>query len=251
MSSYDLASLHTALRMTKNLMPFCLRSCHLCAPISITKARHLESSLLLTVIQIKGLEAKSLNGASDFPISAESPHAPMRQAPSDEHKVLTDSLRRLDVNLRHRLDDEKTHLSMSSTTAPSVRSGTTFAMDEKESIRPDDSASVKAAEDDDSNSGPASRYGSEAGSKGLQWARRTGSGLADELRRGPLSSPNPLSVGVQLELPRPEPQVTAGSMVYHYQDPDEKLLEAMDNPKDRLFLLQLEKQVIAFIQDSR
>ena len=35
----------------------------------------------------------------------------------------------------------------------SITSGTTFALDEKESLRPDDSASVKAAEDDDTFSG--------------------------------------------------------------------------------------------------
>jgi hypothetical protein len=49
----------------------------------------------------------------------------------------------------------------------SITSGTTFALDEKESLRPDDSASVKAAEDDDTFSGrgsivAGSRIGSEA-----------------------------------------------------------------------------------------
>ena len=52
----------------------------------------------------------------------------------------------------------------------SITSGTTFALDEKESLRPDDSASVKAAEDDDTFSGrgsivAGSRIGSEAAGK--------------------------------------------------------------------------------------
>ena len=52
----------------------------------------------------------------------------------------------------------------------SITSGTTFALDEKESLRPDDSASVKAAEDDDTCSGrgsivAGSRIGSEAAGK--------------------------------------------------------------------------------------
>jgi hypothetical protein len=143
-------------------------------------------------------------------------------------------------------------------------------LDEKESIRPDDSASVKAAEDDDSNSGPASgdpnsRYGSEAGSKGfppeiservpnnmknLHWARRLGPVTMEEVHRGPLASPNQLGV-YQPEPPRPDAEPSNEPLIYSYPPPDEKLLDAMENPKDRLFLLQLEKQVVAFIQSTR
>ena len=36
---------------------------------------------------------------------------------------------------------------------------------------------------------------------------------------------------------------------FSYLMPDEKLLEALDSPKDRLFLLQLEQQMIAFVQN--
>ena len=182
--------------------------------------------------------------------------------------------------LRPRLDDEKTHLSYYSATAPSldgksVASGTTFGLDEKESLRPDDSASVKATEDDDSNSGPASgapnsRVGSEAGIKAFReqfpeasernppglpkhfsWARKSGSGAVEELRRSALSSPgvgNPIAAETSTaELPQP-----STSFEYKYQlQPDEKLLEAMESPKDRLFLLQLEESVITFIRDSK
>jgi hypothetical protein len=34
-------------------------------------------------------------------------------------------------------------------------------------------------------------------------------------------------------------------------DPDEKLLEAMKSPKDRLLILQLEEKIRHFIKDSR
>lgn len=179
-----------------------------------------------------------------------------------------------------RNDDEKSHLSFSSTKAPSldgksVASGTTFAMDEKESLRPDDSASLKAVEEDDSNSGqasgaPSSRIGSEAGGKAfrdqfneisermgpsghriLQLNRRVLVGNPEEVPHGSLpsmASANPIATTV----PRPEANPTGVSVPhFNHQEPDEKLLEAMETPKDRLFLLQLEQQVISFIRDSQ
>lgn len=182
------------------------------------------------------------------------------------------------------LEDDKTQLSYSSTKPPSldgksVASGTTFAMDEKESLRPDDSASLKAVEEDDSNSGhasgaPSSRIGSEAGGKAfrdqfneisermgpggqrplpLQNNRRILQGVADEGSQGPLASLGP-AIPAAASIPRPEMAPVSGPaplFSYNYQGPDEKLLEAMDSPKDRLFLLQLEQQVISFISDSQ
>lgn len=179
------------------------------------------------------------------------------------------------------LDDSKTHLSLSSTKAASIdgksiTSGATFALDEKESIRPDDSASVQAAEDDDSNSGresgaPNSRMGSEAGVKAfrdqfneisermgpalhqrpLPLARRLVSGIPEEAHRGIPSVGNTINQ-VATGIARPESGLPgAPSFPFAYSEPDEKLLEAMDTPKDRLFLLQLEQQVISFIRDSQ
>ena len=179
-----------------------------------------------------------------------------------------------------RLDDEKSHLSVSSTKAPSfdgksVASGTTFGMDEKESLRPDDSASLKAVEEDDSNSGPASaaassRIGSETGGKafrdqfneisermgpgghrGLPLGRGNPSGNMETPQPGPLAS---LASTIPMVAAHPRPEVlpsTVPAALYNYQEPDEKLLEAMETPKDRLFLLQLEEQVISFIRDSQ
>ena len=179
-----------------------------------------------------------------------------------------------------KLDDEKTHLSSSSTKpasldGKSVTSGTTFAMDEKESLRPDDSASVKAAEDDDAYSGPASgaassRVGSEAGSKAFrdqfyEISERMGPGI----QRGMIISRRPIS-GIQEEGPQGTlaplaPTLTAPAIIprsdvletngaafpFNYQDPDEKLFEALESPKDRLFLLRLEQEVINFVKDSQ
>ena len=178
-----------------------------------------------------------------------------------------------------RVDDDHTQASSSSTKPASVdgkstTSGTTFALDEKESLRPDDSASVKAAEDEDFGSGPASgapnsRVGSEAGSRAFRdqfyeitenigpsphrmhpLGRRVIPGIEEEspqLSRAPLVSVMPAPISL------PPPQLVAQNgapMQYQYQEPDEKLFEALESPKDRLFLLRLEQSVITFVRDS-
>ncbi|MCJ1243464.1 hypothetical protein MMC30_000661 [Trapelia coarctata] len=182
------------------------------------------------------------------------------------------------------LEEDKTQLSCSSTKPPSldgksVASGTTFAMDEKESLRPDDSASLKAVEEDDSNSGqasgaPSSRIGSEAGSKAfrdqfneisermgpggqrpmpLPNSRRILQGNADEIPQGPLAVLGS-AIPATASIPRPEMASVSGHVPvynYNYQGPDEKLIEAMANQKDRFFLMALEEQVISFIRDSQ
>jgi hypothetical protein len=144
----------------------------------------------------------------------------------------------------------------------SITSGTTFALDEKESLRPDDSASVKAAaEDDDAFSIRGSLVaGSRIGSEVAARARGIPLGDIPE-RRLPQQAPGVVAQGVltpqssSSEQPAGAPLGVAGSSdalgVIYRQAPDEKLLEAMASPKDRLFLLRLEKQVIDFVQDSK
>ncbi|CAJ2502566.1 Uu.00g099600.m01.CDS01 [Anthostomella pinea] len=150
----------------------------------------------------------------------------------------------------------------------SITSGTTFALDEKESLRPDDSASVKAAADDD-----------EAFSiRGSMIANsRMGSDVArvHRLRLGDMPERRivqvPLLPGSQeqgvgtpqsvassqpppLEQPQPLGPVSGPSDAFassYGQNPDEKLLEAMQSPKDRIFLLRLEQDVINFVQSSK
>lgn len=177
-----------------------------------------------------------------------------------------------------RLDDDQTHLSSSSTKPPSLdgkstTSGTTFAFDEKESLRPDDSASVQAVDDDDVGSGqasgaPSSRLGSEAGSKAFRdqfyevsenaptgahrshpLSRRI---IADIEEEGPPLTHPPHAAPVPAEM-LTHPEVVAPvrpTINFEYREPDEKLFEALDSPKDRMFLLRLEQEIIKFIRIS-
>lgn len=176
-------------------------------------------------------------------------------------------------------DDDQTQISSSSTKPASLdgksaTSGNTFALDEKESLRPDDSASVKAGEEEDFYSGPASgapssRVGSEAGSRAFrdqfyEISERMGPGPHRSYptgRRGipgieeeaPQMSLPPLTAALPtaIALPRPEVITPIGAPFgFEYQEPDEKLFEALESPKDRLFLLRLEQEVITFVRDS-
>lgn len=123
----------------------------------------------------------------------------------------------------------------------SIASGTTFALDEKESLRPDDSASVKAAADDDDASSllAGSRIGSEA-------AARSRAGQLSDLRNPHGSQPQ----GVMTPQSTSSEQPDALNVIYR-QAPDEKLLLALSTNRDRYFLLRLEKDVMDFVQNSK
>jgi len=149
----------------------------------------------------------------------------------------------------------------------SVTSGTTFALDEKESLRPDDSASVKAAEDDDTFSGrgsivAGSRIGSEAAARAYraQFSEipdRRSMQPMQELQNQGIITPQSGSSGQQTTddgKPKPLIPATGGPEdfnIFYRQTPDEKLLEALESPKDRIFLLRLEQDVIKFVKDSQ
>ncbi|KAH7026291.1 uncharacterized protein B0I36DRAFT_365878 [Microdochium trichocladiopsis] len=147
----------------------------------------------------------------------------------------------------------------------SIASGTTFALDEKESLRPDDSASVQAAADDDEAFSvrgsllATSRGGSEVARIhrlriGDMPERRIVQLLPETHDQG-LSTPQS---GVSSQQPPTDPSQILGpgngadpmNSVYG-QNPDEKLIEAMKSPKDRIFLLRLEQDVINFVQSSK
>jgi hypothetical protein len=149
----------------------------------------------------------------------------------------------------------------------SITSGTTFALDEKESLRPDDSASVKAAEDDDTFSGrgsivAGSRIGSEAAARAYRAQfyevpdRRSMQPMQERQNQG-ISTPQSGSSGQQrTDDGKPKPLIGAtgapdGFNLFYRQTPDEKLLEALESPKDRIFLLRLEQDVIEFVKDSK
>ncbi|OTA87027.1 hypothetical protein M434DRAFT_35560 [Hypoxylon sp. CO27-5] len=148
----------------------------------------------------------------------------------------------------------------------SITSGTTFALDEKESLRPDDSASVKAsAEDDEAFSVRGSliansRMGSEVARIhrlriGDMPERRIVQILPESQDQG-IATPQS---GVSSQQPPVEQPQTLGIVngssdaftSMYGQNPDEKLLEAMQSPKDRIFLLRLEQDVINFVQSSK
>ncbi|GKT50962.1 uncharacterized protein ColSpa_11143 [Colletotrichum spaethianum] len=151
----------------------------------------------------------------------------------------------------------------------SITSGTTFALDEKESLRPDDSASVKAAaaEDDDSFSFrgpnlPSSRMGSDIAARargiiqlGDMPDRRLAQPISGALSQGMITPqsassdqpPMPSANALSATLPD---SANLLNTIYG-QAPDEKLLEAMASPKDRLFLLRLEAELIKFVQNSK
>lgn len=135
----------------------------------------------------------------------------------------------------------------------SITSGTTFALDEKESLRPDDSASVQAAaEDDDASSLLAgSRLGSEAAARArTRPAIAMGSHAAGILTPQSTSSEQQVENGAPLQLHAEAGSSDALNVIYR-QAPDEKLLEALASPRDRYFLLRLEKEVIDFVQNSK
>ncbi|KAF2662333.1 hypothetical protein K491DRAFT_710273 [Lophiostoma macrostomum CBS 122681] len=179
------------------------------------------------------------------------------------------------------VEDSTTQLSSSDgSTKPasldgkSVASATTFALDEKESIRPDDSASLRAVEEEDIAS-PAesvaagSRVGSDSGV-----ARAFRDQLHEIAVMGPLPQrgappgrfPHPNANGQQTLFDPNQPMNGIGPSVSqpiingmptvpaaHNMStiPDEKLIEALESPRDRLFVLKLEQDFIDFIKDSR
>jgi hypothetical protein len=168
-------------------------------------------------------------------------------------------------------EDDGTHLSSSSTKmtnfdSKSLASVTTFAMDEKDSVRPDDSASVQAIDEEESLSGhasgaPNSIAGSEAGSRVFLDQFRDGIPTRPRgvlLVSGPLfngaqpvnGTIPPDSVANNFVIPANPDSIQDGQILHGFPlEPDEKLLEAMKSPKDRLLILQLEEKIRYFIKE--
>ena len=250
--------------------------------------------------------SQSGRGSRSRGVTERSPNLPERPSPTCEkiandettsalhvHREIQSSMKRLAISEKGvirsaadadgpgraslRFDDEQTHISCSSTKqassdSRSATSGATYALDEKESLRPDDSASTKAVEEEDSYSGvasaaPSSRVGSEAGGRAfrdqfneiserigpslhrLQSINRRGiPGIVEEGSQ-PTNAPNGPAVPAPIN--GPDSLATNGrSFIIEYKSPDEKLFEALESPKDRLFLIRLEQEVISFIKNS-
>jgi hypothetical protein len=176
-------------------------------------------------------------------------------------------------------EDSSTQLSSSdgsgkplSTDGKSVASATTFALDEKESLRPDDSASLRAVEEEDVTSPPESvmtdsRQGSDNGAARAfrdqlqeiavmnpQPHRGVPPGRFPTLPSGPqtLYDPNQSLNGA---MPISQPLISGMPAINGAPNmpaiPDEKLLEALRSPRDRLFVVKIEQDFIDFIKDSR
>jgi hypothetical protein len=176
-------------------------------------------------------------------------------------------------------EDSSTQLSSSdgsgkppSIDGKSVASAATFALDEKESLRPDDSASLRAVEEEDVTSPPESviadsRHGSENG------AARA---FRDQLHEIAVMNPQPhrgvphgrfptLPNGAHIlydpsqppnsARPTTQPAVNGVPVMNDGSNapaiPDEKLLEALQSPRDRLFIVKLEQDFIDFIKEPR
>lgn len=170
-------------------------------------------------------------------------------------------------------EDSSTQLSSSdgsgkppSIDGKSVASATTFALDEKESLRPDDSASLRAVEEEDVTSPPESviadsRHGSDNGAARAfrdqlheiavmnpQSHRGVPAGRFPAQPNGPhtLYDPSQPINGV-----RPTSQPLVNGPPNMSAIPDEKLIEALQSPRDRLFVVKIEQDFIDFIKDSR
>jgi hypothetical protein len=169
-------------------------------------------------------------------------------------------------------EEVRSHLSSSSTKqhsfdTKSVASATTFAMDEKESIRPDDSASVRAVDDEDVHStvsrpGPFAQEAAvilpplqtilprpEGGPVNLG-ARRFQT-LINPPRFGDLEiepvDESRATIATTRAIPIVTQEEPARPSIVPIS-PDERLLDALASPKERLQILQLEERVLTFVQ---
>ncbi|KAL9097289.1 MAG: hypothetical protein Q9165_000716 [Trypethelium subeluteriae] len=173
-------------------------------------------------------------------------------------------------------DDGSTQISSDSSAKPpsldgkSVTSGTTFALDEKESLRPDDSASVKATDEEDvfsppDSNAPGSRIGSDHGTRAFHDQLHEIAAMGPVPNRGPpvvkVAQPQSQSNGPPMlfnpSIVQSQPlQLQSSNLVGTPPEtvdpiPDEKLLEAVESPRDRLFVMKLEQDFIDFVKDKQ
>lgn len=156
-------------------------------------------------------------------------------------------------------------MKIASLDGKSVASATTFALDEKESLRPDDSASVMATEDEDlfspPGSGlPGSRMSSDGGPRPFHDQIREISSMEPSTEiRTPQNARQSLGVqqGVLYVAPQgfgvgPVP-TRDGHMTEQSLDqlPDPKLIEALESPKDRIMVLKLQQDIVDFVKDAK
>ncbi|KAK8099116.1 uncharacterized protein PG998_012357, partial [Apiospora kogelbergensis] len=210
------------------------------------------------------LSAKTVNPTSTPSLVV---NGSSKLAPGDSHSKVDSTTAASDEVSQRADSNSELGTKAPSLDGKSITSGTTFALDEKESLRPDDSASVKAAADDDEafsvrgSQMTNSRMGSENARVhrlrlGDMPEKRIIQLLPEVVVDQGVVTPQSNSSGIP---PPAEKQQILASVSQnpdafnsmYAQNPDEKLLEAMASPKDRLFLLRLEQDVINFVQSSK
>ena len=166
-------------------------------------------------------------------------------------------------------EDDQSQVSSSSLNKPqsfdtkSLASVTTFAMDDKESIRPDDSASVRAADDENPHAALSrnSSFQHDSDHATHRSARVFPATVTIPGRRFPtLANPprfgnlpiSPVLESQDVHLPQPSvpmmsPDEPRALSTVVAMPPDEKLLDALASAKERLPLLQLEERVLTFL----
>jgi len=160
--------------------------------------------------------------------------------------------------------------------AKSVASRTTLTLDEKESVQPDDSASMQAALEDDllSISGSGVAVSSRESDPNIRAFREQLHEIDQTASAGPIPLGMPAcartpliglsGVGNSFSMPLAvlnAPNLPTASQMIPSQlrtslpelvvPPDDKLLEALASPKDRLFVLKIEQDMIDFVKDSK
>lgn len=149
----------------------------------------------------------------------------------------------------------------------STYSVNTLLLDEQESIRPDDSASLRAVEEEDVTSPPGSlpaesRQGSDHGAGAFrdQLHHISAMNSQAQAQRGiaiPHPSPYQHMYDAAQQMasdPRAAPVDLAMPKMPHYASTltaaDQPLVTALQNPRDRLFVIKLEQILARFINES-
>lgn len=166
------------------------------------------------------------------------------------------------------IDDNSTQVSSSGSSAKmvsfdkqSIASGATFGMDEEESLRPDDSASIRVIEEEDGcgTGATGSRVGSDTDARAFSEQLHKIAGM--QPKRGILQ-PNKVRIpgivfGEMTMDPNPQDalmisdQATPAISPPDVSIPDDKLLEALASQRDRVYVLKIEQDFIDFLKNEK
>lgn len=168
-------------------------------------------------------------------------------------------------------EEDQSQISSSSLNKPhsfdtkSLASVTTFAMDDKESIRPDDSASVRAADEDNPHAALSRNSSFQHDYEPVPKSARTfAKNVTIPGRRfPPLANPPrfgtlPISPVLECQdvhiqkpvVPILSPDDPRDPSTTISIAPDEKLMEALSSTQNRLMLLKMEEKLLAFVANG-